>query len=172
MRLSSKIRSNEYRRYYEAAAAQEHYRLLTHLSNCINNEVLIDVGTLKGCSALALSANPTNHVYSFNIVNQLDLSEAPSNVNFIVDNVISGSYDKILLQSKVILLDTFHDGLFERKFYKHLKTLGYSGSLLLDDIYLNPAMKMFWDEISDPKEDLSHLGHITGTGIVYFEVTA
>jgi len=65
-------------------------------------------------------------------------------------------------------LDTFHDGTFELKFYNHLKSINYNGYLLLDDIKLNKEMIEFWNQIELDKEDLSYLGHSSGTGVVYF----
>jgi hypothetical protein len=72
------------------------------------------------------------------------------------------------MSAKLILLDTFHDGTFELQFYNHLKQLGYKGYLLLDDIFLNKEMVEFWNLIELDKQDLTNLGHATGTGVVYF----
>lgn len=162
------INNIEYQGYYKSPSSLEHYRLLTYLSNKIDNSILIDIGTLKGSSALALSNNKTNTVYSFNLSNELQLNELPNNVNFIIDDVMNKQYKEILLNSKIILLDTFHDGSFEKVFYDYLKEINYQGMLLLDDIKLNQEMVDFWDSIEIEKEDISHIGHITGTGIVYF----
>jgi hypothetical protein len=74
----------------------------------------------------------------------------------------------LILNSKYILLDTFHDGTFETVFFQYLKKIGYKGYLLLDDIKLNKEMVEFWDNVDIEKSDISHLGHSTGTGVVYF----
>lgn len=162
------INNIEYQGYYKSPSSLEHYRLLTYLSNKIDNSILIDIGTLKGSSALALSNNKTNTVYSFNLSNELQLNELPNNVNFIIDDVMNKQYKEILLNSKIILLDTFHDGSFEKVFYDYLKEINYQGMLLLDDIKLNQEMVDFWNSIEIEKGDISHIGHITGTGVVYF----
>jgi hypothetical protein len=169
MNLFQIIENEDYQNYYTDRSSKEHYRLLTHISNSFNDETFIDVGTLKGCSALALSTNEKNKVYSFNLSSQLELNSLPENVEFIIDNVLNGKYDNILLSSKFILLDTFHDGSFEQEFLNYLKSIGYSGYLLLDDIHLNIEMEKFWGSISRKKDDLTHIGHSTGTGVVYFE---
>lgn len=169
MVLRFNINNIEYQGYYNETSSKEHYRLLTYLSNNLNNQIFVDVGTLKGSSALALSTNKTNKVYSFNIANQLELNEIPNNVEFIIDNVINGDYNEILLNSHLILLDTFHDGGFELEFLNHLKTIGYTGLLILDDIHLNNEMKYFWENINEDKLDVSHIGHHSGTGVVYFK---
>ena len=165
----NKIVSQEYRNYYFSNSGQEHYRLLTYISNNNDNIKLLDIGTLKGCSALALSSNYKNKVFSFNLVNQLDLNEIPSNIEFIIDNIMKTDYKNLLLESKFIMLDTFHDGELEKEFYEYLKFIKFKGYLLLDDIYLNNNMEKFWNSIDNPKDDLTKIGHSTGTGIVYFE---
>jgi hypothetical protein len=162
------INSVEYKNYYQERSSKEHYRLLTFLSFLFNDSKIIDVGSLKGSSALALSTNQNNTVYSFDISNSLDLNHVPSNINFINDEVTSGRYDDLILESKLIILDTFHEGQYEREFIDHLEKLNYRGILICDDITLNNNMVKFWEGITQEKENISHLGHITGTGIVYF----
>jgi hypothetical protein len=165
--LSKKIKNEEYVNYFLSESSREHYRLLAYLSLSENNINFLDVGTLKGCSALAMSINPNNKVFSFDISNSFDLFETPENTQFLIDNVLQEKYKDIILNSKYILLDTFHDGTFELEFLKHLENIKYTGILILDDIFLNEEMKLFWDGIPHPKKNLTHLGHSTGTGIVY-----
>lgn len=161
------IDNEEYQKYFEEISSKEHYRLLTFLSQNINDKTIIDVGTLKGCSALALATNKRNKIYSFNLNNELQLKQLPENIEFIVDNVINGNYDSVLLQSEIILLDTFHDGTFELQFLNYLKQINWKGTLILDDIHLNEQMMAFWNNINDNKLDISNIGHLTGTGVVF-----
>lgn len=165
----SLISNSEYQKYFIEEASKEHYRLLTYISQQFTGQNFIDIGTLKGCSALALSTNSSNKIYSFNLSEQKELNTIPDNCEFILDDISNGSYDELILSSKIILLDTYHDGTFELKFYNHLKSLSYKGYLLLDDIKLNKEMIDFWNQIELDKEDLSHLGHASGTGVVYFK---
>lgn len=168
MDYGSYINSVEYKNYYQERSSKEHYRLLTFLSFLFNGSKIMDVGSLKGSSALALSTNQTNTVYSFDISNSLDLNNTPSNINFINDEVTNGKYDSLILESKIILLDTYHEGQYEKEFIKHLEKLNYRGILICDDIMLNKNMIEFWEGVTQEKENISHLGHITGTGIIYF----
>jgi hypothetical protein len=163
------IKNDEYQKYYTDKSSKEHYRLLTYLSNQFNNEVFLDIGTLKGCSALALSTNQTNNVHSFNLAEQRELSEGINNIEFYIDDIINGKYDSLILKSKLILLDTFHDGSFEIMFYNYIKNLGYVGTLILDDTYLNNDMINFWNQINDEKIDVTNIGHSTGTGVVFLK---
>jgi hypothetical protein len=168
MSMSKHINNDEYKNYYSEASSKEHYRLLTYISNIFNNVNILDIGTLKGCSALSLSTNKLNKIYSFNVDNQLELIDKPENIQFIIDDVLNGKYDDLIISSKIILLDTYHDGVFEEKFVNYLTSINYKGNLLLDDIHLNYEMENFWQKIKIDKLDITHIGHSTGTGIVFF----
>ncbi|MCH7749277.1 MAG: hypothetical protein IH939_14405 [Acidobacteria bacterium] len=77
-----------------------------------------------------------------------------------------------LISSPLIVLDTAHDGVFERRVYDMLDAAGYEGLLLLDDINLNTAMQDFWRQISREKIDLTPIGHWSGTGLARFAAHA
>lgn len=165
---SQKINSLEYQKYFLLNSGREHYRLLAHISQKNSSVNILDIGTFKGCSALAFSINETNKIYSFNLVDEFDLVKKPSNIEFIIDNILNEKYKSLILDSNYIMLDTFHDGNFEKKFYEYLISIDYKGYLLLDDIHLNSEMEEFWNSIKKEKYDISSIGHLTGTGVVYF----
>ena len=165
--LSKLINSIEYQNYYIAPSGVEHYRLLSYISLNINNVNLLDIGTYKGSSALAFSINPNNKVYSFNLVDNYDLSN-DNGIVFKFGYINRDEHIDLILSCPFILLDTMHDGFFERTFYEFLENINYKGCLILDDIKLNQEMIKFWKEINNEKYDVSHLGHATGTGIVFF----
>lgn len=164
---ASLIPEIEYRKYFLGDAGAEHYRLLASYSYKYNNNTLLDVGTFKGCSAIALSFNPHNKVVSFDIANQATVKK-PENVEFVVGDILQESYQALLLDSPFIVLDTFHNGVFEREFLAHLRALNWHGTLMMDDIYLNDEMRAVWKEITERKTDMSRLGHWTGTGVIEF----
>ena len=56
----------------------------------------------------------------------------------------------------------------KKRIYDYLDRKGYQGILILDDIHLNPSMERFWSRIEKPKRDITDLGHVTGTGLVFF----
>jgi predicted O-methyltransferase YrrM len=162
--LERHIGVEEYRTYFRTYP-REHYRLLAFISSLKDGVTLFDVGTLYGYSALAFSYNPENHVISYNLVEerQLRFEEDLGNIEFCVGDVLS---DERLLDSAAILLDTAHDGHFERLFLDHLRKHDYRGLLILDDIHLNPAMELVWREVDWLKEDATNMGHWSGTGLV------
>jgi SAM-dependent methyltransferase len=165
--LARHAANTEYCGYFLDREFREHYRLLACLSQRYIHSILFDVGTLKGYSALALSYNAANRVVSYDLADykQLNAPESLTRIEYRIGNVLT---DHRLLSSPLILLDTYHDGEFEHLFYAHLKKHGYRGVLILDDIHLNDPMRSFWNSIDLPKEDVTDIGHWSGTGLVDF----
>jgi hypothetical protein len=166
--LGEKVNEQEFRNYFIDSPGNEHYKLLAYISQQYENSNLLDIGTYKGCSALALSYNKSNTVTSFDIGNFVNLSDIPSNIEFLIDDVTDEKYIDMVLASPFIMLDTVHDGLFERKLHSHLQNIKWEGLLLLDDINLNDDMREYWQSITEDKYDVSKYGHWSGTGLVYF----
>jgi predicted O-methyltransferase YrrM len=168
--LSINVIEDQFRDYFLGNPGEEHYKLLSWFSTKFKNQTLLDIGTYKGCSALALSYNTENKVVSFDIREDLkQLYSAPSNIQFIVDDCLKEQYNTLILNSPFILLDTDHDGIFEKQFLEYLQKNKYRGSVMFDDIYLNDIMIEFWNSIKEEKFDISHVGHYTGTGLVIFK---
>lgn len=155
--------------YYHSVAGMEHYRLLSKISKFYNNELLIDVGSNNGCSALALSENETNSIktYDIHFHEGIQYVNEKSNIEFFQENVLED--ENFPHNTRFIMLDTDHDGRFEKIFYDFLVEKQYKGLLFLDDIRLNDAMKSFWESIKEEKYDITSIGHNTGSGIVIFE---
>jgi hypothetical protein len=169
-KLGELVLDTEFRTYFLENAGKEHYRLLGNISMHFNESTLLDIGTYKGCSALALSLNKTNQIKSFDIRFGLrGISDYPDNVEFIVDDILNEKYKDLVLSSKFIILDTDHDGGFEDSFYQYLISINYVGYLMLDDIHYNTQMKNFWESIEREKYDISEIGHHSGTGLVIFK---
>ena len=167
--LSNLIKNNEHRGYFLEKAGIEHYKLIAYISTMFDNSNLIDVGTYKGNSALAMSYNSSNKVHSFDLKDFIDLHGLPVNLTHYIDNILNENYKDLILSSPFILLDTSHDGTFEKQFYSYLKENNYIGYLLLDDIKLNEEMKEYWNWIEEEKYDVSDFGHWSGTGLVIFK---
>ena len=152
--------------WFHLEAGKEHYRLLAHFSTLFPHRTIVDVGTNRGGSAIALSHDERTQVVTFDIVNNRTIPIQKKNVEFRLKDCREDL--NTLMSAPLIFLDTFHDGTFEREFYQFLLEHGYKGMLLLDDIFLNDEMKSFWNDIKIPKADLTAVGHWSGTGIVYF----
>lgn len=78
-----------------------------------------------------------------------------------------------------------HDGILEHEMFVWLKNNNYKGIILYDDIFLKSGhiangysateynMIEFWNKIpSENKLNLTHVGHYSGTGLVYFDKDA
>lgn len=142
----------------------EHYRLLNYL--CDGKQSVLDVGTYRGVSAIAMSS--AKQVVSWDVENLLKCN-LPENVTNKVGDILSNYQDISDWKFEIILLDTYHTGEFESEFYQRLIDIGYKGLLILDDIHLNSQMENFWESIYHKKEDWTHVGHYSGTGLVWFE---
>ena len=153
--------------YFMDLNFKEHYRLIAYLSTRFDNTCIFDIGTNKGYSALALSYNSSNQIISYDIENLRRLNGQPESnrIEFLIGDVLE---DERLLSAPLIMLDTDHDGTFENQFYQFLKSNQYNGFLFLDDIHLNNAMIRFWNSITEPKVDLTDIGHFSGSGLVDF----
>jgi len=147
------------------------YRLLECLSTSLDDSLILDIGTCLGTSAICLSKNKSNRVISYDIhdcVSQhggKNLTHLP-NIEYRIGNCLDDP--DIFKEAGLISLDIGHDGLEEQKIYDKIKEVGFKGWLVLDDIYLNPEMVSFWNNIDLPKRDITNIGHSTGTGLVFF----
>ncbi len=158
-------------KYFNLEAGNEHYRLLYHFSwQMPNQSTIIDIGTSMGHSALALSANPNIRVITYDISDGYVLPnhsiKQKENIEIRIKNCLEDI--PLLLQSPFIMLDTFHDGIFERQLITTLINNNYNGIVVCDDIYLNKEMVDFWNWVSLRKMDISIYGHWSGTGAILF----
>ena len=167
IRLSKHVGNDQHRFCFLNTDFKEHYRLIAYLGTLFNDTVIFDIGTNKGCSSLALSYNNTNRIISYDVVSCTELMYADelTKIEYLIGDARK---DARLLNASLIMLDTFHDGVFEKALYGYLKKNNYKGLLFLDDIRLNQPMEAFWHSITEPKEDLTDLGHWSGSGIVDF----
>jgi len=177
--LNSIIRSSEPQDITEfySLPGKEHYRLLSHMASLFQNSIILDIGTHRGNTALALSINTTNTVHSFDVKDNVANNQLKHlmNIHFHRDNLldpeVAKQWEETILKSAFICLDTVeHNGKQELDFYHYLKEIGYQGFVVYDDIWYFKEMRdHFWYKIPEANRfDLTHLGHWSGTGIVTF----
>jgi len=150
---------------YQESAGKEHYRLLSYISELTDGSYILDVGTYQGYSAIALSHNQNNKVVSYDVSKQ-HKQENIQNIDFRIGEATEFENYK---NTTVILLDTYHDGIYEAKFIVHLREIKWAGILIMDDINEFPKLREIFDELPEIKCDITHVGHWSGTGIVLFE---
>ncbi len=151
------------------SAGQSEYRLYAYLSTFFNLSIILDVGTRTGGSALALSHNPTNKVISYDLVEQ-GATQAinKENIEFKIQDFRED--DLNWNHVSIIMIDVDpHDGIKEVEMMEFLEEQGWSGLILLDDIGPAwPDVEYMWESITEPKLDVSEVGHMSGTGLVNF----
>jgi len=164
-------------------AGKTHYKLLAFLSTQFDGVEIFDIGTWHGSSAVALSMNPNNTIYSFDVLAQRQCEHTPFNVAFLIGDILDENsethetYWKRLLKSPFICFDIHdkngvHTGVPEIAFHKALVKDGYMGTVFYDDIHLTEGMKTFWNEVDRLKKDLTAIGHGAwgaGTGLVRYD---
>lgn len=140
----------------------DEYKFYAYLSSLFNNQIIYDVGTYRGNSAIALADNPTNFVYSFDIKNFRTVPQL-DNIKFILSD-----FREYFTDTNIFLIDVaLHDGLLELEMYKFIQERMDKYIIIFDDIRLNNGMKNFWNNISDNKLDITDICHWSGTGIVW-----
>jgi hypothetical protein len=159
---------------FNGVPGKEHYRLLAYLSSITDGRDILDIGTHRGSSGLALSINPKNMIYSFDIQHNYPLPKR-DNISYHLENLFDESIrkrwkDKILGSAFIVLDIDPHEGTRELEFYKWLLKNDYKGYVVCDDIWYFKEMRdNFWFHVETSyKIDVTSLGHWSGTGIIRF----
>lgn len=163
---------HEFFQFFNHKAGWEHYRLLSHLSwQFPPGTTLIDIGTSCGFSSLALAHNPDVKVVTYNIEDHIGTQVCSARHKPNIEHRIQNCLEDIdlLLQAPLIMLDTAHEGDFEREVILALRNHNYKGIVICDDIYLNSAMIQFWNWVPIQKVDITPYGHWSGTGMILFD---
>lgn len=177
-KLMPLVEWHHHAQFFNGAMGREHYRLFAYISHQVDSgETIYDIGTFAGYSALALAANPTIQVVSYDLEDHIK-DAVPSvkqypNITLKLADCTQPDEITQLAKASVILLDVDpHDGVQEPQIFKALQTAGFRGLLFLDDIHLNEPMNRFWESIQLKKYDITKYGHWSGTGVVVFDSTA
>jgi predicted O-methyltransferase YrrM len=136
----------------------------------------LDVGTLTGRSAIALSHNNSNQVISYDINDYIgDINHklfTKSNIKFHLKDVFEDLTEDFVKKLSIVMIDVDHYETFERRLIDKLKELKFSGIIILDDITGHPdpkvkeCMQRLWDGITDEKYDFTKYAHWSGTGVI------
>ena len=161
--------------YYDLKSGLQEYRLYSYLSTFFNNTTILDIGTLDGRSAIALSHNMSNKVISYNIIDQIKNNKhkiySKSNIEFRIKNVMDDLNEDFISNISVIMIDIDHFYTVEKIIIDRLRELKFNGIIILDDIH-HPTkreyecMQRLWNGINDRKLDVTKYAHCSGTGII------
>ena len=161
--------TNYFYESWDLTPGKSEYCLYSYLSRYFVNTTILDIGTGGGGSSKAFGVNPDNKVISFDLSLRREIPTS-KNVEYRLGEFIE---DKTIDYSNVsiIMIDVDpHDGIKEPIMIDYLKSINWSGILLLDDIkfYRFPVLEKYWNELPYEKYDLSDIGHDSGTGLINF----
>lgn len=159
----------------------EHYKLLAALVEVLQPEVVIEIGTATGMSALAMkSALPAGgRIVTFDLLPWRTYPGTVLRDDDFADGRLEQRSDDLstpagwqtnaqdLCNADFIFVDAKHDGEQERGFLRGFEAVGLTKGpiVMFDDIRLW-RMLSFWRDIDRPKLDLTSFGHWSGTGLV------
>lgn len=148
-------------------AGETEYKLYSYLAKNVDGTFILDIGTLFGGSALALSVS-NKTVISYDLM-KIETHEPGAlekdNITLRVANFMEDEIDYSLCDLIVIDVDP-HDGLQEPPMIEFIVNQGFEGLIILDDIHLNLEMEHMWNNFEYEKYDATEIGHFSGTGIL------
>ena len=155
----------------------EHYRLLTALVRILSPRQVVEIGTFRGGSALALAAGGAQQVTTYDVLSwdaipgtllrSEDFVEGRlrQHVGDLADSDFFLVEQEIFRAADLIFVDGPKDGQFEPRLLARLVPILTDSQLLVfDDIRLMNMLRL-WRDLPLPKLDMTSLGHWSGTGI-------
>jgi predicted O-methyltransferase YrrM len=170
--------------YYPDVWPGEHYRLLAALVEELRPQVVVEVGTYTGLSALTMLTHlqPGGRLITFDVapwrtfqdntvLNDADFANGrlEQMIADLGDRATFDQHANLLGTADLMFLDGPKDGVFERRFLDQLATrpLANQPVLVFDDTRVWNMLRI-WREIDRPKLDLTSFGHWSGTGLVHW----
>lgn len=155
----------------------EHYKLLAAFVQILQPEVVIEIGTATGLSALSMLPFFSGRLVTFDVkdwtsypntvLKKSDFGRLQQIVADLSDPSVFEQHRSLIAQSSFIFIDATHDGALEKILLDLLATISFKTAplILFDDIRVWTMLKM-WRKIRHPKMDLTSFGHWSGTGVV------
>lgn len=162
----------------------EHYRLLAALVKLLQPKRILEVGTFRGLSALALKKflPSDGRITTFDVAPWDSIPETcllpedfederlRQQIGDLSDAAVFELHRGLIQETELLFVDGPKDGVFERKLLQQLEAVDFHKPLLvvMDDIrFWN--MLAIWQDIARPKLDLTSFGHWSGTGLVEWQ---
>ncbi len=159
----------------------EHYKLLAGLLLALKPEVVIEIGTSSGLSALAMKKYlpEGGKLATFDLIpwqsfpschlHQGDFADGRL-VQFTDDLTQPEAvrkHESLLRRASFIFIDAAKDGRMEREFIENLRQVPFEKTpiVMFDDIRVWNMLRI-WREISMPKLDVTSFGHWSGSGLI------
>lgn len=159
----------------------EHYRLLAALMQELKPRTVIEIGTFRGLSSLAMLAYlpPGAQLTTFDLISWEQISGTfLRGTDFVSGNFTQALCDlkdpencrmhaSLIRNADLVFIDGPKDGIFEEKLLDNFAAFGLRPHtvLVFDDIHIWNMLGI-WMRIRHPKLDITTIGHYTGTGMV------
>jgi predicted O-methyltransferase YrrM len=159
----------------------EHYRLLAALVRLLRPSLIVEIGTYRGHSALAMlpELGPDARIVTMDLVPWTEIPGCLLRAEDFQDGrlvqVIADVGDRqeaerqadLIGSADLLFVDAAKDGTLERRIVANLEAIGLKDGVVVvfDDIRVWNMLGI-WREISRPKLDVTSLGHYSGTGLI------
>jgi predicted O-methyltransferase YrrM len=159
----------------------EHYRLLAALVRLLKPSLVVEIGTYRGHSALAMLPELAQdaRIVTMDVVPWTEIPECLLRSEDFHDGrlvqVIADVGDRqeaerqadFIRSADLLFVDAAKDGALERRILANFEAIGLKDGVVVvfDDIRLWNMLGI-WREVARPKLDVTSLGHYSGTGLI------
>ena len=161
----------------------EHYKLLAGIVQEIKPQIIVEIGTSTGLSALAITKflPPGSKLVTFDIIPWREFQDtvltdtefADGRLTQIIGDLSEptefAKHARLIDEAEIIFADGPKDGVFEGRLLERLGMCRFATAplVVLDDIRVWNMLRT-WRKINRPKLDLTSFGHWSGTGLVHW----
>lgn len=179
--ISARINSNE--TDYLSIYPGEHYKLLAAIVKLKQPNVVVELGTHLGYSALCmkkfLPAGGTIHTFDVipwhgfanTILKETDFdAQLVQHTDDLTIPAHAAKHQQLLQEADIIFMDALKDGKQEYLFLENFARLQFNKKclMIMDDIRLWNMLDI-WFNLDKPKLDLTSFGHWSGTGLAEWD---
>jgi predicted O-methyltransferase YrrM len=159
----------------------EHYRLVAALVAELGAKRVVEIGTYQGIASLAmLSELPADgRLTTFDVVPWRDIQprvmregdftdgRLKQEIADLQDFAVMEKFREVFQSADFIFVDAAKDGVMEQRFIENFRRLGLpKGPVVMFDDIREWKMLRIWNDITEPKLDITSFGHWTGSGWV------
>jgi predicted O-methyltransferase YrrM len=159
----------------------EHYRLVAALVAELNARHVVEIGTYQGHASLAMCSQlpADGRLTTFDVIpwpqikppilRESDFADGRLRQELadLQDFATMEKHREVLQRADFIFVDAAKDGVMEQRFLDNFRRLGLpKGPVVMFDDIREWKMLRIWNEITEPKLDLTSFGHWTGSGWV------
>lgn len=157
----------------------EHYRLVAALVAELGAKRIVEIGTYQGTASLAmLSQLPADgRMTTFDVIpwpeikppvlRESDFADGrlKQEIADLQDFATMAKHREVFQNADFIFVDAAKDGVMEQRFLDNFRKLGLpKGPVVMFDDIREWKMLQIWNDITEPKLDITSFGHWTGSG--------